>query len=179
MDTNYRINRFYLIFATLLFLVLIYLTAVETFPVGEKVLRLSIEFIFLYAIGILYTDCIVLTENSIINKIYLFPFYPKVRECKFSDISKITYKFFFFEEAGTFIIFPSSLSKSGPIGINFLVNNKKEIIETILKERPDLHIENWIKESVLNYKIIRKKFLIISLIIITAAILILILQMNT
>lgn len=176
MNSEHKINRFFLLICTLLLLSLTYLVIIDNIALGKKILYLAFCLTFLYAVISLYFTSVVITKNSIKNVVSFYPFFSKISECNFDEIKKITYNFFVFEESGNFVIQPKNSDKNKTVIISFLIDNKKEIIQKILEKRPDLKLDDWIWERVLNYKIIRKKFLIVSSVIIIICVLTLITQ---
>lgn len=175
MDFKYKINRIFILCFGTLVLLITYLTATDV-VLENKLGRTALCVIFIYGLFLMFFAQLIITENSIKNKIVFFPFCSKIRECKFDEIRKITYDFVILEEAGSFKLHPWDDDVNKTVVINFLTNNKKEIIQKILEKRPDLKLNDWVWDRVLNYKIVRKKFLIVSSVIILICILISIVQ---
>lgn len=176
MKDNYNINRLYLSIFLIGILLVSSSAIINETPSIKRAFSLLIDLCFLYGIFILYSKRVILTDDSIKINTYFSPWHLQIKECKFIDIGRISYEFILFEEIGGFKIYPKDSTDSHIVDINFLINNKKEIIERILEKRPDLKIDGWVKEGVLDYKVVHKKFLLIAAAIIIISIVILLFQ---
>ncbi len=160
MSGEYRLSRTLVITFYTFALTITFFVSRE--PVSmEMLFRLFLAIFFLYCIAVISSSRVILTDDSIKNVLYFTPFHKIERECKFANIDTIKYDFAAFQEDGVLKILPKPFSKTNIVVVSFLINNKKEIINILLKKAPHVKIPTELQEKFLSYKLISLKFLLV------------------